>query len=70
MRNFQELIIELKSYLSQGKGKKILDKELAKALEMSPAKFATIKKRNSIPYESIIRFCKKENLCSNELFFD
>jgi len=70
MKNFQELIVGLKSHLADGRDRKVLDKELAGALEITPAKFATIKKRNSIPYENIIKFCKKENLCSNEVFFD
>ena len=70
MRDFKTLIETLKEYLANGEEKKIYDKDVATALEISPARFATIKRRNSTPYESLIIFCKKEKLCSNELFFD
>ena len=70
MRDFKTLIEILKVHLADGKEKKIYDKDVALALDISPARFATIKRRNSTPYESLILFCKKEKLCSNELFFD
>jgi hypothetical protein len=70
MKDFHGVIQKLKGHLSKGKDVKVLDKEVANALEISQAKFATIKKRNSTPYESILKFCKKEGLCCNELFSD
>lgn len=70
MRDFHVIIKELKQHLSSGTNKKILDKDVAKTLNISQSKFATIKKRNKIPYENILQFCKRENLCCSELFFD
>ncbi len=70
MRDFHSIIKELKQFLSKNNTKKILDKDVASILGISQARFATIKRRNRIPYENLILFCKKENLCSNELFFD
>lgn len=70
MRDFHGVIQKLKKHISKGKEGKILDKEVAHALEISQAKFATIKKRNSTPYENILKFCKKEELCCSEIFFD
>jgi anthranilate/para-aminobenzoate synthase component I len=70
MKDFHGVIQKLKRYLAKGKNVKVLDKEVANALEISQAKFATIKKRNSTPYESILKFCKKEELCCSEIFFD
>jgi hypothetical protein len=70
MRDFHAIIKELKRYLAKDKNKKIYDKDLAKALNITQVNFATIKRRNSIPYENIIIFCKKENLCCSEVFFD
>ena len=49
---------------------KVLDKDVANLLEINQAKFATIKKRNVTPYENILKFCKREELCGSELFFE
>lgn len=70
MKDFQGIIQNLKEYKAKDRKKKVLDKDIAEMLEMSQSKFATIKKRNSTPYESILRFCKKEELCCREIFFD
>jgi hypothetical protein len=70
MKDFHGVIQKLKGHIAKGKNVKVLDKEVANALEISQAKFATIKKRNSTPYENILKFCKKEELCCSEIFFD
>ena len=70
MRDFHSIIKELKLLLAKNNSKKILDKDVANILEISQAKFATIKKRNTIPYKNLLLFCRRENLCSNELFFE
>jgi len=70
MKDFQTIIKELKLYLSLKSSKKILDKDVAQLLNISQAKFATIKRRNRTPYEEILTFCKKEELCCIEIFFD
>jgi len=56
--------------MSVNKDGKVLDKDVAKALGISQANFATIKRRNSTPYENILIFCKKEELCCSEIFFE
>jgi len=70
MKNFKNIVITLKSYLKEEEQKKILDKDVAQALDMSASRFATLKKRDTTPYENILNFCKKENLCCNEILFD
>ena len=70
MRDFNGVIEELKLYLAVGKNKKVLDKDVAVALNMSQANFATIKRRNSTPYKNILEFCKEKNLCCNDIFFE
>jgi hypothetical protein len=69
MRDFHGVIKEIKLYLAIGKNKKILDKDVAEALQISQANFATIKRRNSTPYKNILEFCKKEELCCSKIFF-
>lgn len=70
MRDFHSMIKVLRTYLVNKQQTKILDKDLATALEISQSKFATIKKRNSMPFESILKFCKKEKLCCIDIFFE
>lgn len=70
MRDFHSIIKELKLYLGLNKRDKVLDKDVASALKMSQANFATIKRRNSTPYKNILEFCNEENLCCREIFFE
>ncbi len=70
MRDFRGVIKILKSYLADKQHTKVLDKDVAKALNISQSNFATIKRRNSIPYENILKFCKQEGFCCNDIFFE
>ncbi len=70
MRDFHGVIEALRLYLAKDEKIKILDKDVASALKMTQANFATIKRRNSTPYKNILEFCKDENLCCVEIFFD
>jgi len=68
MRDFHQIIVVLKKYISIDK--KVYDKDVAEILNISQSQFATLKRRNSIPFIKILEFCKKESLCCNEVFFD
>jgi len=70
MRDFHSVIKELKLYLADGKSVKVLDKDVANELGITQAQFATIKSRNSTPYENILEFCKREDICCIELFYE
>ena len=70
MRDFHAILKELKLYLAKDTNRKIYDKDVAKALGITQVNFATIKKRNSTPYENVIMFCKREGVCCSEIFFD
>lgn len=66
-----EIIEKLKDVLSESRiGKKVFDKDVANALNIPQATFATMKKRNSIPYEEILEFCALKKISVNWLFFD
>ncbi|MDY0232428.1 MAG: hypothetical protein RBS11_00220 [Sulfurimonas sp.] len=69
MQDFHGVIEALKLYLAREKKVKILDKDVAAALKMTQANFATIKRRNSTPYKNILEFCKDKDLCCKEIFF-
>jgi len=70
MRNFKDVVHELRVYLSSNHTMKILDKDVANALDISAANFATLKRRNSTPYAEILLFCHKEKLCVRDIFFE
>ena len=66
-----EIIEKLKDVLSESAiGRKVFDKDVATALNIPQATFATMKKRNSIPYEEILEFCALKKISVNWLFFD
>lgn len=66
-----EVIEKMKDILSQEHiGKKVFDKDIAKALNISQSSFATMKKRNSIPYKEILEFCASKKISANWIFFD
>lgn len=66
-----EIIERLKDILSDEVGnKKVYDKDVADALEISPAAFATMKRRDRIPYEEIISFCSRRRISINWLLFN
>jgi len=72
MLELKTIIDKLKSVLSKKMPKpgKIFDKDVAIALGIPQATFATMKSRNSVPYEEILSFCAKYKISINWLFFD
>jgi len=70
MRDFNGVMKELKLYLSNNSNVKILDKDVAEAIGITQANFATIKRRKSIPYKGILEFCEAQKLCCSEIFFE
>ncbi|MDD2450962.1 LexA family transcriptional regulator [Sulfurovum sp.] len=66
-----EIIEKLKDVISESMpGKKVFDKDVAHTLNIPQSTFATMKKRNSIPYEEILEFCALRKISVNWLFFD
>jgi len=71
MLDMSEVIEKLKDIISDTKeGGKIFDKDVASALGIPSATFATMKKRGSIPYPEILEFCAIQKISANWLFFD
>jgi len=71
MIDFSEIIEKLKDVISTKKiGGKVFDKDVAMELGIPQTSFATMKKRNSIPYEELMQFCARKKLSINWLFFD
>ena len=71
MYDLKVVIKKLKNILSEEKKvKKVFDKDVADALSIPQTTFATMKKRNSIPFKEIMEFCANKRLSINWLFFD
>ena len=71
MYDLKVVIAKLKEILSQDNTrKKVFDKDVADALAIPQTTFATMKKRNSIPFKEIMEFCANKKLSINWLFFD
>lgn len=71
MYDLRTIIVKLKEVISEEKKvKKVFDKDVADALAIPQTTFATMKKRNSIPFKEIMEFCANKKLSINWLFFD
>jgi len=71
MYDLRNIIAKLKEIISEEKKvKKVFDKDVAEALAIPQTTFATMKKRNSIPFKEILQFCANKRLSINWLFFD
>jgi len=70
MIEVSDMIEKLKDVLSkQTKENKIYDKDVATALEISQANFATMKTRNKIPFSSVLDFCALKKISINWLLY-
>ncbi|PIF04736.1 MAG: peptidase S24 [Arcobacter sp.] len=70
MFNINEIIEKLRDVLSSEKDNgKVFDKEIAKALDLTSVNFATMKKRNSVPYSNILDFCALKKISINWMLY-
>ena len=71
MIHFSDVMQRIKTILSSEiKKEKILDKNIASALELNPQYYAVMKKRKKIPYESIAYFSKSHKLNMNWILME
>jgi len=70
MKSFLEIVEEIKSIVSsEFSGKKIFDKDVADVLGISQMNFATMKKRNKIPFGELLDFCALKSISINWLLY-
>jgi len=68
MIEFDDTVTRLKQVLAQKtQRERILDKEVAASLQLSPQYFAVIKRRKKIPYEALAHFSKQHHVNLNWL---
>ena len=70
MKNFLEIVEEIKNVLSsEYSDKRVYDKDVAEALGISQMNFATMKKRNKIPFDELLNFCALKSISINWLLY-
>ena len=70
MNSFNTIVEEIKSIVSTNfSGKKVFDKDVADALGISQMNFATMKKRDKIPYVELLNFCARKSISINWMLY-
>lgn len=71
MIDFNEVMQRIKEFLTtKRKKEKILDRDIAKSLDLDPQYFAVIKRRKKIPYEKLAYFCKDNKISMNWILLE
>lgn len=70
MRNFLEVVEEIKNIISaEFSNKRVFDKDVADVLGISQMNFATMKKRNKIPFDELLDFCAVKSISINWILY-
>jgi DNA-binding Xre family transcriptional regulator len=70
MKTFLDIVESIKDIVSEDfPGKKIFEKDIADMLDISQMNFATMKKRNKIPFHELLDFCAKRSISINWLLY-
>lgn len=70
MNSFANIVEEIKNIISpELSPKKVFDKDVAEALGISQMNFATMKKRNKIPFNELLDFCAKKTISINWMLY-
>ncbi|MEN4045087.1 MULTISPECIES: LexA family transcriptional regulator [Sulfurimonas] len=70
MNSFLDIVEEIKSIISDEVApKKVFDKDVAAVLGISQMNFATMKRRNKIPFNELLDFCAKRSISINWLLY-
>ena len=71
MIDFQDVMQRVKTILLQeSKQAKILDRDIASALDLDPQYFAVIKRRKKIPFVHLAYFCKAHKISMNRVLME
>ena len=71
MVGLSEILEKVKDILAEEVGeRKVFDKDIATALAITQAAFATMKNRGKIPYPQLVEFCARRRISVNWLLYD
>jgi len=70
MKSFSDIVEDIKNIISpEFEGKKVFDKDVADILGITRMNFATLKKRNRIPFNELLDFCASRSISINWLLY-
>lgn len=69
MLNFEEIVEKLRDVLSSERRGKVFDKDIATALDLTSVNFASMKKRNSVPFTNLLDFCALKKISINWMLY-
>jgi len=70
MNSFAKIVDEIKNIVSLDfKSKKVFDKDVANILGITQMNFATMKKRNKIPFTELLDFCAVKSISINWILY-
>jgi len=70
MNSFTQIVDEIKDILALDmNSKKVFDKDVADTLGISQMNFATMKKRNKIPFNELLDFCALKSISINWILY-
>jgi len=70
MKSFLDIVEGIKDIVSEDfPGKKVFDKDIADLLGISQMNFATMKKRNKMPFMELLDFCARRSIAINWLLY-
>jgi len=71
MKSFYEIVETIKDIVSgEFPEKKVFDKDVAELLDITQMNFATMKKRNKIPFNELLDFCAKRSIAINWILYN
>jgi len=71
MKTFSEIVETIKDIVSsEFPEKKVFDKNVADLLDITQMNFATMKKRNKIPFNELLDFCARRSIAINWLLYN
>ena len=70
MKSFFDIVETIKDVVSgEYTDRKVFDKDIATLLDISQMNFATMKKRNKIPFNELLDFCARRSIAINWLLY-
>lgn len=67
MNDFMTITAKLKTILAQTKCQTVYDRDVALALDLTPSSFASMKRRQTIPYRAILDYCVRNHINADTL---
>ena len=68
--DFNDVMERVAQIVEKEIGRRVYDKDIAAALEMSNTTYSNAKKRNKVPYEKVLNYCALKRVSTSWVFFE